>query len=80
MAGGVHATKSTIRPLVTASTVGTGNWLVSILEDIVAIIVSLLSILIAPLMMIFFILAVVWIVRFFWKRRQQKQKEYTYRG
>src|SRR5690606_11225271 len=32
VAGGVHATKGIARPVVTAGTAGTGNWLVSTLE------------------------------------------------
>ncbi|MDH3674521.1 MAG: DUF4126 domain-containing protein [Anaerolineae bacterium] len=45
LAGGVHAAKSVVRPAVTASTAGTGNWLVSILEDILAFISAVLAIL-----------------------------------
>ncbi|MFZ1398532.1 MAG: DUF4126 domain-containing protein, partial [Candidatus Promineifilaceae bacterium] len=44
VAGGVHAVKGMTRPLVTATTAGTGNWLVSILEDIVAFFTSILAI------------------------------------
>ncbi|MFT5195235.1 MAG: putative membrane protein [Cellvibrionaceae bacterium] len=60
LAGGVHATKATIRPLVTTASVGTGNWVVSILEDVVAFFVSLMAILV-PLfavicMVVFFVL------------------------
>ena len=34
LAGGVHATKATIRPVVTASTIGMGNPVVSLFEDL----------------------------------------------
>ena len=37
IAGGVHATKGIARPVVTASTGGTGNWAVSLFEDVVAL-------------------------------------------
>ena len=48
LAFGVHAVKATARPVVTASTLGVGNAAVSVAEDVVAIIVSLLALL-APL-------------------------------
>lgn len=72
VAGSVHATKGAVRPLVTASTVGTGNWLVSLLEDVVAFFMSLLSLLIpllAGLLLLAFVLLLVWL----WHRRQQKR-------
>ena len=43
--GGVHATKSLARPVVTATTGGTGNWIVSILEDIVAFFAAIFALL-----------------------------------
>ncbi len=36
VSGTVHGAKSLSRPVVTASTAGTGNWLVSTVEDVVA--------------------------------------------
>lgn len=50
LAGGVHATKATVRPVVTATSAGTGNWVVSTLEDLVAALVSVLSLLIPVVM------------------------------
>ncbi len=41
----VHATKATTRPFVTAGTLGTGNWLVSIVEDVISFLLSLTAIL-----------------------------------
>jgi hypothetical protein len=46
LAGGIHTVKSVARPAVTTTTAGTGNWLVSIIEDILALIGAILSILI----------------------------------
>jgi hypothetical protein len=43
--GGVHATKSLARPVVTATTGGTGNWAVSILEDVVAFFTAIFALL-----------------------------------
>jgi hypothetical protein len=45
LAGTVHAGKMAVRPAVTATTAGTGNWAVSILEDIMALFMSLLALL-----------------------------------
>lgn len=43
LAGGVHVTKGTVRPIVTASTAGTGNWAVSLAEDVTATVTSILA-------------------------------------
>ena len=57
-AGGMHALKATGRPLVTATTGGLGNPVVSVLEDIVAIVLALLALL-APLLVALLLLALV---------------------
>ena len=76
LAGGVHAAKATVRPVVTASTAGTGNWFVSILEDVTAVFVSLLAILI-PLLAIFLILvSVIFITLYLRRRRKQNRLAY----
>ncbi len=50
VAGGVHAAKSAvIRPAVTVATGGAGNPVVSFLEDVVALVTSLLALLIPAL-------------------------------
>jgi hypothetical protein len=72
LAGSVHATKATVRPVVTASTVGTGNWLVSIIEDVIATIVSILAILIPIFGLLAFALAMVGI--FILLRRRRKRR------
>ncbi len=74
VAGGVHATKAIVRPAVTATTVGTGNWAVSIFEDIAAFSVSLMAIwipVLAGLVVLAFIALIVW---FFIRRRRRKQR------
>src|SRR5262249_11641343 len=48
-AGSVHAVKATARPVVTATTVGLGNPIVSVLEDILAAATVLLSVLLPAL-------------------------------
>ena len=45
VAGSVHTTKAVTRPLITAATAGTGNWAVSIVEDVVAFFTSILALL-----------------------------------
>jgi hypothetical protein len=78
-AGGVHAVKATARPLVTASTGGLGNPLVSLVEDIVAASVTFLALFFAPLaacIMGAFVLAGaygIWRLRRWRKRRREAQ-------
>jgi hypothetical protein len=72
LAGSVHATKAAVRPVVTASTAGTGNWLVSIIEDVVATIVSILVILIPVLGLLAFALAMVGIFILLRRRRRRR--------
>jgi hypothetical protein len=71
LAGGVHAVKAVARPAVTATTGGTGNWLVSIIEDILALIGAILSILVPVLVVLliaFILLTLVW-----WRGRRRRQ-------
>ncbi|HOU41656.1 MAG TPA: DUF4126 domain-containing protein [Promineifilum sp.] len=72
LAGGVHATKAAARPIVTVSTAGVGNPVVSTLEDIVATVVSLLAVLLpiiaAVLLLSLLLLVIVTIRR--WRRRK----------
>jgi hypothetical protein len=74
VAGSVHAIKSAaIRPAVTATTGGAGNIPVSIAEDILATVTSLLAVLIPVLIGIFLILLVA--VLIWWiNKRAIKQK------
>jgi hypothetical protein len=55
LAGSVHAAKSVARPAVTATTGGTGNWLVSIIEDILALISAIIAILL-PILIVLIVL------------------------
>lgn len=72
VAGGVHATKMAARPVVTVTTAGVGNPIVSAIEDVVAFVVSLLAIVlpvIAALLMAAFIILVIALIRR-WRRRK----------
>ncbi|MEM7119512.1 MAG: DUF4126 domain-containing protein [Chloroflexota bacterium] len=73
VAGSVHAAKGTVRPVVTASTAGSGNWAVSLVEDIIAIFMSLLAILL-PLLAGLAFLAFVFFLFWLWRRRQQRKQ------
>jgi len=63
VAGTIHAVKATARPLVTATTAGTANPLVSTAEDIASGVVSLLSILVPTVALILIVIGVLLIVR-----------------
>ena len=72
VAGGVHATKTAARPVVTVTTAGVGNPIVSTLEDIVAFVVSLLALLlpiVAAILMLVFLIFVLLLVRR-WRQRK----------
>ena len=68
LAGTVHVAKSVARPAVTATTGGTGNWLVSIIEDILALVGAILAILLPILigLTVIFLLGL-----FFWWRSRR---------
>jgi hypothetical protein len=63
VAGGVHAIKSlVVRPVVTATTAGAGDVPVSILEDVIATVLSVLSVVIPILVAIILALLLVWLI------------------
>jgi len=66
VAGGVHATKATIRPVVTGASGGLLNPVVSTAEDLVALVLTLVSILV-PLLTGFLVgglcVGIVWLLR-----------------
>jgi hypothetical protein len=70
LAGTVHTAKTVVRPAVTASTAGTGNWFVSIAEDILALIGAVMAILLPILVglsVIFLLLLYFW-----WRARRSR--------
>lgn len=71
VAGTVHAAKATVRPAVTATTAGTGNWAVSTAEDVVAAGVSILAVLV-PVAGAVVLLAVGWWVVVRVRRRRRR--------
>lgn len=75
ISGSVHAVKSiAVRPIVTATTGGAGNVPVSIAEDIFAIVMSVLAIVVPILVAILLIVAVTLLVQW-WQRRRDKANQ-----
>ena len=76
-AGGVHAAKATARPIITASTGGLGNPIISTIEDIIALTATFTALLFAPLaaclMGAFLLVAIygIWRLRRWRKRRRE---------
>ena len=75
VAGGVHTVKSAaIRPAVTATTGGTANVPVSLAEDGVATLLSILSIVIPVLVGIILIVLIALVIWWFWRRATRKRQ------
>lgn len=69
VAGSVHAVKSAaIRPVVTATTGGTGNVPVSIAEDVLATVLSILAVVVPVLVAAVIILVTSYIIWLLWRR------------
>lgn len=69
MAGAVHTVKAAvIRPAVTATTAGLGNVPVSIAEDVVSTLVSVLSVVVPVVVACLLIVITAWIVWRIWRR------------
>lgn len=72
VAGGVHAAKSVaVRPAVTLTTGGAGNVPVSMAEDLLAIILSIVSVVIPIILTFIFIMITAWFVYFLWRRAER---------
>jgi hypothetical protein len=74
VAGTVHVVKSTARPLVTASTAGMANPVVSTGEDILSALTAFLSILLPVLLAIVLLLATAIIGWWLWSIRRRQQR------
>ncbi len=69
VAGGVHAAKSAaIRPVVSAATGGTANVPVSIAEDVLATILSILAVVLPVIIAALIIIVTAFIVWWLWRR------------
>ncbi|MBI5031777.1 MAG: DUF4126 domain-containing protein [Chloroflexi bacterium] len=69
LAFGVHAVKATARPVVTASTGGLGNAFVSVGEDVISIIMSLVAIVMPILVGLIFVFIIFGFLLFRGRRR-----------
>jgi Domain of unknown function (DUF4126) len=75
VSGSVHTVKSVaIRPAVTATTAGVGNVPVSILEDFISTVVSILSVVVPVLIAGLLILIAAWIIWRIYRRRTRYSK------
>ncbi|MGD9046809.1 MAG: DUF4126 domain-containing protein [Anaerolineae bacterium] len=75
VAGGTHAAKATARPIITGTTGGTLNPVVSTLEDVVSLVVAIMAILVPALLLLLLALIVVWFVR--WRRRRRARASWA---
>jgi hypothetical protein len=71
VAGGVHAVKATARPAVTATTAGAGNWLISIIEDVISFVTTVLAILV-PLLLAVLIVLLIFLLGWWWSKRRTR--------
>jgi hypothetical protein len=77
LAGSVHAVKTVaVRPAVTAATGGAGNVPVSIAEDLISTVISILSVVIPVIIAVFAILLTSWIVFRMWRRSNAIQRSH----
>jgi hypothetical protein len=76
--GSVHVVKSAaVRPAVTAATGGAGNVPVSILEDVVATITSVLAVVMPVLVGVFILLVITLAAWWFWRRAKKRRSSYN---
>jgi len=76
IAGSVHAVKSAaIRPAVTATTGGTANVPVSVLEDVVSTVLSVLSIVLPIVVGVVLLILAIWIIWWLTKRSKGSQAQ-----
>ena len=74
LAGGVHAAKSIGRPVVTATTAGVGDPVVSTVEDVVSFVTSIIAVVapyVAAALIVIGLLLVVWWIEIRRKRRSR---------
>ncbi len=73
VAGGVHAVKATGRPVLSITTSGTANPIVSVVEDIISTVTSVIA-LVAPYLVLAFIVIIVSLIIWWAVRRQQARR------
>ncbi len=76
VAGGVHAVKSlVVRPAVTVTTAGVGDVPISVMEDVIATTLSVLSVLIPILVAIILVILSVWLIWWISNRATKNQAQ-----
>lgn len=79
VAGGVHAAKATARPAVTVSTGGIGNPFISMVEDLFAVVASIVA-LVAPLLVVVVLLLMAFVLVWSYRRIKRLKIGSRYRG
>ena len=74
VAGGVHVGKASFRPVVTASTAGIGNPVISTIEDILSAVTSLLAVLIPWLVLLVAVTGIVIFLAWRIRRAERRRK------
>lgn len=69
VAGGVHTVKAAARPVITASTAGVGNPLVSLAEDVIAALTTVIAIVLPVLAALIVVLMLALFLRWYVRRR-----------
>lgn len=72
IAGGVHTAKAVSRPVVTGGTLGTGNPVVSLAEDAVSGVTTVLAVVAPVVLAALILLGTYWVIR--WRRRKNRSQ------
>lgn len=72
ISGGVHAVKATARPIITGTTGGMLNPVVSTAEDVLSLVVAVLAVVLPVLALLLLLLVLIWFIR---RRRRKKRAE-----
>jgi uncharacterized membrane protein len=75
VAGGVHAVKATARPVITGTTGGLLNPVVSFFEDVVSLVLAILAILLPIIGLFLLALILFWFIR--WRRRRRERASWA---
>ena len=73
VAGGVHVAKAgAMRPAVTATTGGVGNVFVSIAEDVISTVLSIMAVLLPVVLGVLLVMFGAWVIWWFWRRENRR--------
>lgn len=75
LAGGVHTAKSGGRPVVTATTAGVGNPVVSTIEDVVSFVTSLLAVIVPYAFVAFVVVGLSLLIWWYSRRRRRPRSQ-----